>query len=83
MTDPKQLNLQGDEVGSPYKVSITETIKAELNSDDADAVKTTERKVSEYRVRAGDWKDAVDAAMSRHLDLDDEAMEYAVRVKAA
>ena len=80
--DSKQLDLDGNEVGNPYKVSITEKLKTTSNRDGADGVTSTAGDKTDYTVRAQEFSEAIGKALAVHSDkANDDADEWTVKAK--
>ena len=76
MSDPKQLNLDGKEVGAPFTVKISETFKTEEhNARNAQRCQRTETEHRTYTLRSEDWRTAAAEAMERHIDIADGSVK--------
>ena len=69
--DPKQLALNGEEVGQTYRVTITRQATEKTNDGEADEVTNTDKQTKRYTVRGHSHGAAIDEALARHGDVGD------------
>ena len=77
--DPRQLALNGEEVGNAYLVTISRKSTETGNDEEAAEVKTMEGRSKKYKIRASGHGEAIDKAMGKHGDVGDG---YVVTVKS-